>query len=335
MAILRLTTGTGYLDIDLLKGNNYPTFIEYYAKCYNVFDATVPSLVMYNDLYGGEQSIFKTPSWEDSTLRFAAAGDSHFGQPGSRNDLTNAMLANIKNPANDYALFFLLGDCVDLGFMDRQWKQAFNEIASRSSTVPVCYVTGNHDALFGGLNLYKNYLCPAQDTGVNENCLWKRFDIGDVHFIILDVEWSAGLFTQAQRQWLLAQLENIPPDDWCIVMSHTFHYCSGAYMDGWKWYDNEQTIAALTPIFEEYDVDIVMSGHKHQAEILQVNDVTYLVLGCFGGHPDPERIYISPGSIWYRQGLYGFADITVSEEEALITIRDSDNSEVFQTIVHR
>ena len=294
-----------------------------------------PGEKYYYSVNGGIQSEFKSFPDEGEAIRFAAAGDSHFGKPSSRNDLTNAMLGYIKNPANDYSLFFMLGDCVDLGFMDRQWKQAFNEISTCSSTIPVCYVAGNHDTLFGGLDLYKNYLCPPQNAGENENCLWKRIDIGDVHFIVLDVEWSDGLFTPCQRQWLLEQLEDIPAEDWCIVMSHTFYYCSGAHMDGWKWYDNDYTIDSLTPIFEEYDVDIVMSGHKHQAEVLQVNDVTYLVLGCFGSPPDPERLYISPGSVWYQQGFYGFADIAVNEDEALITIRDSGNNDVFQTVVQR
>jgi predicted MPP superfamily phosphohydrolase len=294
-----------------------------------------PGEKYYYSLNGGKQSEFESLPDEGEIIRFAAAGDSHFGKSHSRNDLTNKMLEYIKNPAEDYAMFFVLGDCVDLGFMDRQWKQAFNEISTCSSTVPVCYVAGNHDTLFGGLNLYKNYLCPPQYAGENENCLWKRIDIGDVHFIVLDVEWSDGLFTTCQRQWLLEQLEDIPAEDWCIVMSHTFYYCSGDQMDGWKWYDNDYTIDSLAPIFEEYDVDIVMSGHKHQAEVLQVNDVTYLVLGCFGTSQDPERIYISPGSVWYRQGFYGFTDIVVDENDALITIRDSDNSAVFQTVVQR
>jgi acid phosphatase type 7 len=294
-----------------------------------------PGEKYYYSVNGGKKSEFKSLPNEGEIIRFAAAGDSHFGKPNSRNDLTDAMLEYIKNPANDYTMFFILGDCVDLGFMDSQWKQAFNAISSCSSTVPACYVAGNHDTLFGGLNLYKNYLCPPQYTGENENCLWKRIDIGDVHFIVLDVEWSDGLFTPCQRQWLLEQLEDIPSEDWCIVMSHTFYYCSGAHMDGWKWYDNEQTITSLVPVFEEYDVDIVMSGHKHQAEVLQVNDVTYLVLGCFGSPPDPEREYLSQGSTWYRQGFYGFADIAVNENEALITIRDSDNTGVFQKVVQR
>jgi hypothetical protein len=149
------------------------------------------------------------------------------------------------------------------------------------------------------------------------------------------VEWSDRLFTPAQKQWLLEQLESIPRDDWCIVMSHTFYYCSGGYIQGWAWYDNQQTIETLSPIFEEYDVDIVMSGHKHQAEVLQMNGVTYMVLGCFGGPQDPERTYISPASIWYKQGAYAFADVTIDSGEATIIIRDFDYNNLFETVINR
>jgi predicted MPP superfamily phosphohydrolase len=294
----------------------------------------------YYSLNGGKHFEFNIPSWEDENLRFAAAGDTHFGSPWSRNDLTMSMLEEIKNPVNNYSMFFIMGDCVDMGFIDRQWKRAFKQISSCSDTVPVCYLTGNHDTLCGGVNLYRDYLCPACNTKDNQGCynrgcLWKRIDVGQVHFIILDVEWGTELFTPAQHQWLLEQLKSIPREDWCIVMSHTFYYCSGGYIDGWEWYDNQQTIAEMTPLFEQYDVDLVLSAHKHQAELLQKNGVTYLVVGCFGGQPDPERTYTSPASIWYKQGAYAFADITVKENEAYINFRDADNNSLFEYIVER
>lgn len=298
------------------------------------FTGLEPGKRYYYSLNGHRPVEFKAPPLEGK-LRFAAAGDSHFGSLLSRNDLTGSMLENIKDPSHDYSAFFLLGDCVDLGFIDRFWKQAFNEISTCSSTIPVCYVIGNHDTLFGGVNLYRDYLCQHGAPGETANCLWKRIDLGSIHFLILDVEWGTGMFTSLQKQWLLEQLKDIPRDDWCIVMSHSFYYCSGCYRQGWEWYDNRQTIDEICPIFEEYDVDIVMSGHKHQAELLQKNGITYLVLGCFGGVQDPERIYISPASVWYQQGAYAFADITIDGNEATVTIRNYDYSNIFQTIINR
>jgi len=284
---------------------------------------------------GKQVKEFRTPPAEGKPLRFAASGDPHFGNPASNNALTAKMLDLVSEPANGYSMLFILGDCAHLGFFDSLWKEAFGTISSCTSSIPACYVIGNHDTLFGGLNLYQDYICPPGYNDEKGSCLWKRIDNGNVHFIILDMEWDSRLFTPEQEAWLIKQLESIPPDDWCIVMSHTFYYCSGSRQNGWDWYDNRQTIEKLSPLFERYHVDLVLSGHKHQSELLQKNGVTYVVVGSFGGLPDGEREYISPASIWYRAGVYGFADVTINGDIASIVFRDYNDSELFKTTINR
>jgi len=274
-----------------------------------------------------------TPPATGKPLRFAASGDPHFGNSKSNNVLTIKMLDYIKEPVNNFSMLFILGDCAHLGFFDSLWKEAFEAISSCSSSIPVCYAIGNHDTLFGGLNLYQDYLCPPSSNDEKGRCLWKRIDNGNIHFIILDIEWDLRLYTPEQEAWLLEQLESIPPDDWCIVMSHTFYYCSGSYQDGWAWYDNRETIEKLTPLFEKYNVDLALSGHKHHSELLQKNGVTYIVVGSFGGPPDPEREYVSPASVWYRAGVYDFVDVTIDGSIATIVFRDHDDNELFGTTI--
>ena len=80
-------------------------------------------------------------------------------------------------------------------------------------------------------------------------------------------------YTEAQAEWLEEQLKDIPEEDWTIVLSHGFYYASGIYSHGWKWYDNRETIDAITPLFEEYKVDLVCSGHLHNTEMLEENGV--------------------------------------------------------------
>jgi 3',5'-cyclic AMP phosphodiesterase CpdA len=245
------------------------------------------------------------------------------------------MLDYIKEPDNNFSMLFILGDSAHMGFSDSLWKKAFETISSCSSSIPVCYVIGNHDTLFGGLNLYQDYLCPPGSHDEKGRCLWKRIDNGNIHLLILDIEWDLRLYTPEQQAWLLEQLESISPDDWCIVMSHTFYYCSGSYQDGWAWYDNHQTIDKLTPLFEKYNVDLVLSGHKHQSELLQKNGVTYVVVGSFGGPPDSEREYISPASVWYRAGVYAFVDVMIDGDIATIVFRDYGDRELFRTTINR
>jgi 3',5'-cyclic AMP phosphodiesterase CpdA len=246
------------------------------------------------------------------------------------------MLKKIEDPANNYSMLFFVGDSVQNGFSDALWKKAFSSFSSVSSSIPTEYVMGNHDAMFGGEGLYKTYLCPPGMTDPQRQCLTKRIDVGRAHFLVLDVEWELQTYTKDQKQWLVQQLSEIPKDDWCIVVSHTFYYSSGSFRDGWAWYDNQATIRELTPLFEDYGVDLVLSGHKHDAEVLQKNGVTYVVLGAFGGPPDPERTYVSPASLWYKQGVYAFADVTIENSTtAEIRIMDSEYAELYRTTIRQ
>jgi hypothetical protein len=190
----------------------------------------------------------------------------------------------------------------------------------------VKYAVGNHDTLLGGLNRWENYCDPANMSLQTGTQLWQRLDVGNVHFLVLDLEWSAESFTQAQSDWLNAQLASIPQNDWKIVIGHGFYYASGSRIDGWNWYDDPETINKLTPIFEKYGVDMVFSGHNHQLELLQKSGVTYAICGAFGGQPDPMQQYISPKSVWHDNGLMAFLDVTVNANTANIVFRDADNN---------
>lgn len=260
------------------------------------------------------------------TFHFAAAGDSHIGARDCRTDRTLKMLKSIGDRRNKYNAFFFLGDAVQLGFSDSMWKEALRDFSVATSKVPVCYVAGNHDTMFGGDELYRTYVLPDK-----KGPFWRRIDIGRVHFIVLDLEWELQLYSKEQRDWLVKQLISIPKNDWCVVLSHTFYYSSGSREDGWNWYDNTKVIDALKPLFEKYGVDLVLSGHKHDAEVLRKNSVTYMVMGTFGGKLDRERTYRSPASVWYRHDINCFADVTLGKDSGTVLVRDADNRIVFRT----
>jgi len=271
---------------------------------------------------------FSTPPGAGQPIHFAVGSDSHFGATASRNDLTLKMLQQIADPAHGYQMFFFLGDMVELGFKDSHWQEAIEAFSATTSTIPFRPVIGNHDTLFGGLQLYRDYLYPDTMPVQTGTPLWQRIDINNTHFLLLDLEWSDEAYTPQQADWLEKQLSTIPQSDWCIVMSHTFYYSSGGYWGLWDWYDNQDTISRLVPLFEKYDVDLVFSGHNHHLELLQNNNVTYSICAAFGGHPDPERSYTSPASIWYLQGQAAFMDVTILPDSAKLVFRDPDNNEL-------
>ncbi len=257
-------------------------------------------------------------------IRFAAAGDAHIGNPASRPAVTRDILALVGR--GGYDLFFFLGDLPDHGFDDGQWHEALKPVADLSRSVPVRLVPGNHDTMYGGERLYRTYVLP--DGG---GSLWRRIDRGDAHFLVLDLEWETQTLTREEEAWLVRQLESIPRRDWCIVLCHTFFYCSGRRKDGWNWFDNKKTIERLTPLFERYGVDLVLSGHMHQTEVLRHGGVTYAVVGSAGGLLDSGRTYVSPASLWYAHGVYGFADVALDGRTGTLAIRDAENKVLFST----
>jgi UDP-2,3-diacylglucosamine pyrophosphatase LpxH len=266
------------------------------------------------------------PNTDGQNLHFAAGGDAQIGAGTNSPNKTLAMLEQISNPANKYDLFFFLGDLVEYGFKDSLWKEALNDFSSTASSVPTRFVPGNHDTMFGGLSRYLAYCSPPLNETQSDSRLWYRVDVGRVHFLVLDVEWSAETFTKGQADWLETQLSSIPDGDWKIVMSHGFYYSSGTTSLGWNWYDNPETISALSTLFEKYDVDMVFSGHNHYLEFLQHSGVSYVVAGGFGGKPDPPATYISPSSIWLQAGQSGFADVTINGDKATLNFRDPDSN---------
>jgi hypothetical protein len=283
----------------------------------------------------GKAIAFSTPPIPPEGLfRFAASGDLHMGATGRDDYLPKPVLNAIKDPSNRYSMFFMLGDVVHLGFRDDQWKEGLRGVSSLSSVIPTSFVIGNHDRLFGGVGLYRDYLCPPVADAFRQNGLWRRIDIGNIHFLLLELEWEDHYYTAEQEKWLTEQLKDIPEKDWCIVMSHTFYYSSGSEEDGWPWYDNQETIAKLVPLFEKHKVDLVFSGHQHHAELLQHNGVTYVISGCFGTMPDLRHDYISPASCWlHLNDVYAFTEVTIDKGEAVIVFRGRNNEELYKKII--
>jgi acid phosphatase type 7 len=277
---------------------------------------------------------FRTPPEAGQPMWFAAAGDAHVGNETSRPDLTDKIMAEIAKPTNGYSMFFDLGDTAQLGFNRKMWAQVGQEFAPFAKSIPTAFLPGNHDMMFGGDALYERYLGRIDGNG-KADPLWQRVDVGDVHFLLLDLEWELQTYTPAEKAWLETQLKSIPKNDWTIVMCHTFFYGSGAPEDGWNWYDNKAVINEFAPLFEQYDVDLVMSGHKHQAEYLEKDGVAYVIAGTLGGRPDTLLNYKSPASKWLDQGAYGFTDVTISGGAATITFRDPDYKPLYTTKITR
>jgi len=288
-----------------------------------------PNTAYYYRLGNDAPYVFHTASI-NGTLHFAVGSDAHYGLAAQPTAICAEMLRDIADPQNAFDYLFLLGDTTHLGFFSSHWHKAFNELSQATAVIPVRLAPGNHDTMFSGLDNYLRYAYPDDLPLGSGSKLWTRLDVGRIHFFIIDLEWSAEAFTAEQAVWLENELKNTPADDWKIVLGHGFTYASGLIDGDWRRHDNPETVPLLTPLFEKYGVDLVFSGHNHQMEILAKSGVTYVLSAPFGGALSNPRTYESPYSLWYESGQYGFADVTVSGNEAEIIFRASDGHEIYR-----
>jgi len=201
-----------------------------------------------------------------------------------------------------------------MGFFDSDWLAAIDALSPLFSQIPLLTVTGNHDALFKGYRHYLDYLHPEGLTGFED--LYRRVDVGPVHFLLLSALSGTEDITRDQIAWLEKELASIPEDHWKVVVSHCFFYASGSLFTGEPWYDHADMIRELSPLFERYGVDLVVSGHNHHMEALEHAGVTYAVIGTMGAALD-EITYHAPASLW-KLDTHGWLDVTWTKSEAIL-----------------
>ena len=174
-----------------------------------------------------------------------------------------------------------LGDMVDSGGNESQWKSYFDAIKGYSETLPHMAVIGNHELpkdemlsgkyyslFFNNPDNGRNALGGFTSEGLTSPYIIGAvnnfgesaysFDYGDVHFAVINSGMETGspdqpLFVAQQREWLKNDLENSNAK-WKIVMLHIGLYLARDYR-----LNNKQ----LEDIIDECEVDLVLQGHDH------------------------------------------------------------------------
>ncbi|WP_018962518.1 purple acid phosphatase family protein [Coprothermobacter platensis] len=281
-----------------------------------------------------DRKTFTTPllsSTNTGTLvTFAVGSDFHYGGADEDSKERTQGLKTISNDSN-INMFFMNGDIVDLGMTNKYWTRFFNDV-NANMTTPIVPVLGNHDTLIGGLYHFEHYFYPKQVSIEDGNPLYHRIDVGNVHFLVLEVLWGTEEFTPSQKQWLESELKSIPQQDWVIVISHCFYYSSGDVETGREWSDHVDTTKQISPLFEKYHVDLVISGHNHHMELLSKDGVTYALDGVMGGGLPAPRTIISRYSKWLYADSRGFLEVVVKPNQAELIFK-KDDGQVIQHFV--
>ena len=301
----------GFLLPDLAPATTYFYQIKGQAKVYN----------------------FTTMAATPNVLKFGVSSDCHIGAGNNNKTATVAILSQVTKPANNFDMFFSLGDIVEMGNDDAQWKEYFDTFSPYTSSIPYRPAIGNHDTMVGGLDFWDDYFAPADLADVGPTH-WAHIQSNGIHIFVMDLEWGVETYTDLQKQWFEAEMEDVDPNDWIVVMNHAMYYTSGMESSGINWADPPEMIE-LAKDFPEYGVDFVFSGHNHHMESLMVEGVSYSVVGSFGGHFDSERVTDGTGSIWYQDQQFGYAAMEFAGDTASVTYLSPENTELFSVELNR
>lgn len=143
------------------------------------------------------------------------------------------------------------GDLTENPEDDAAWNHLLNKARPWTASVPLMPVTGNHDQVDKQASAFISHF-HLPDNGA-ANLLpgtTYTFDYGPVHFVMLN---SEGKFKE-QADWLKRDLE-VNRKPWVIVSIHRPAYGGN---------QNKKVNKHWVPLFDEYDVDLVLQGHNHE-----------------------------------------------------------------------
>lgn len=177
---------------------------------------------------------------------------------------TTAIKAFQQNHDADF--FINMGDLVDNGESWYQWEQWLNGAKLLAEQIPAAPLSGNHEnySLAWQFTLPRTYLnlFALPDNGaaglVGQSY---SYDYGPVHFAVLDTqalelnEYYPDLL-ERQALWLKQDLAKTK-QPWKVALMHRPAY---GILTG----EGENQIGTIfMPIFEKFDIDIVLQGHLH------------------------------------------------------------------------
>lgn len=274
------------------QGADYPEFKERY-----VCKAEIKGLDLYTTYYyqivcGSTKSEIYTfnTGLDSKTTKFAWLSDTQTGT--SNYNMVQAVMNRLFKNESDLAFCLITGDVTDRGGQEAQWNGFFGDVTSLNK-IPFMTTAGNHEyyttasGSYDSPYIYNQYFNNPNNSFTGRINSTYYFKYNNILFIMLDTIKTDMM--AEHREWLVNVLENNTAD-YIIVGMHCGLTSCGPYAG-----DAKTQSAAFQDIFENYSVDLVLSGHEH---IFSVTSTMYQ------GKKNPElgTTYVvgaAAGNKWY------------------------------------
>lgn len=201
----------------------------------------------------------------------------------------NKVIEMLKSKSTKPELALIAGDIVDRGGYEAQWNAYFNGVTAFDDML-LTTVPGNHEYYHDNKpgyidpSYYNQFFNNPQNgpEGRRNSSYFVKHD--NVLIIMLDIINRE--YIEEHKAWFREVCEQ-NPSQWIIVMSHAGAISAGVYSG-----DASFVAKNFKPLFEEYQVDLALSGHEHiyirkDLEYKGSKDeklgVTYLVGPAAGG----------------------------------------------------
>lgn len=228
---------------------------------------------------------FTTAPQPGTGFTFAVLGDSGTGNRTQFQiaDVMARMAPDVVLHTGD--VIYTIGAAEDY---ETKYFEPYKDIVGNTCVFPTL---GNHDYLTDDGRPYLDvFKLPANNSRSTKR--YYSFDYGDVHFVSLDTNRDTRFaefrspFALEMKEWLAEDLAAASDKSWTVVFFHHPPYSASPKHGSDTRIRNE-----LSPILEEYEVDLVFNGHNHVYErtvpirnLPEIGQgVTYIVTGGGGG----------------------------------------------------
>ncbi len=273
----------------------------------------------------GEENFRTAPRHDATQFSFLVLGDSGVDTP-TQWDVGRQMRHSMNESEVDFVVH--LGD-VHQGSGDYYDDIFFKPYRDIIKNVNVFTSLGNHDVITdnGGVYLDDFYL-PHNNPDSTER--YYSFRWANAYFIALDTngDYAPG---SPQHDFLIRALTDSlrTSATWTFIYAH-----HPPFSEHWTNYFGEKRVQDhLVPVYEAYDVDMVMNGHTHSYERGEKEHVHYLVSGGGGGGLDD--FFIDYDHITFSDAVHHFTRIDVDDDELHVTAIDQQGQQVDRFTINK
>ncbi|MCA9674012.1 MAG: metallophosphoesterase, partial [Myxococcales bacterium] len=256
----------------------------------------------------------------DVPFTFVAYGDTR-----SQVDPHRRIVERIRAEVPDFLLG--TGDMVDEGSKEAQWQQFFDIERDMLRDNVLFPSVGNHDRQGGGrtADAWRGYFAVPENSPDPER--YYAFTYGNSRFVVLDSNMHSFALTD-QTAWLEGQLQQARQTPGIrhifVVMHHppfsvSLHGGQRDLRERW------------TPLYEQYGVDAVFSGHDHVYSRAERGGVHYFVTGG-GGAPlyprSPRASDLDKAAVKYFERVNHFLRVHVWGDLIEVTAVRADGTAI-------